>query len=122
MADITPLGTLAPAQYRGNWASELTKSAMGFLLSGKNQGCTPTICAALRSWAACRACLTFGWARRAGLAIGQLNFQKDSFNKDHTNQVQSTNTQLQDRQVARVASNPGVCQSVADYMSQHGLK
>ena len=56
-----------------------------------------------------------------GLAKDQLAFQKDSFNKNYAAQRQSMNTQLEDRQRARVASNSGAYQSVGDYMNQNRI-
>lgn len=60
--------------------------------------------------------------KQYGLFKDQLQFQKDSFNKNYDAQRTATNTQLQDRQTARVASNPGAYQSVGDYMNQNRIK
>lgn len=57
-----------------------------------------------------------------GLAKDQLAFQKNAFNKNYAAQRQSTNTALEDRQRARVASNAGAYQSVGDYMKQNGVR
>ena len=57
--------------------------------------------------------------KQYGLAKDQLQFSKDAFNKNYDAQRMSTNTNLEDRQYARVAANPGAYQSVSDYMSQH---
>ena len=59
--------------------------------------------------------------KQYGLAKDQLAFQKDSFNKNFAVQKQLTNSQLEDRQRARVASNAGAYQSVGDYMKQNGV-
>jgi hypothetical protein len=56
------------------------------------------------------------------LAKDQLAFQKGAFERQFANQKQSMNTQLEDRQRARVASNAGAYQSVGDYMAQNGVK
>lgn len=56
------------------------------------------------------------------LAKDQLAFSKEAFNKNYNAQRTSTNTQLEDRQRARVASNAGAYQSVGDYMATHGVK
>ena len=53
-----------------------------------------------------------------GLAKEQLQFSKDSFNKNYAAQAKMTNAMLEDRQRARVAANPGAYQSVGDYMAQ----
>lgn len=56
-----------------------------------------------------------------GLAKDQFNFQKDAFNKNYAAQKTLTNSSLEDRQRARVASNPTAYQSVGDYMKQNGV-
>lgn len=68
-----------------------------------------------------------GWMgmKQYGLAKDQFNFQKDSFAKNWEAQKRTVNTQLQDRQVARVASRDGAptspYQSVGAYMNQNGI-
>lgn len=57
-----------------------------------------------------------------GLAKEQLQFSKDSFNKNYAAQAKMTNTMLEDRQRARVAANPGAYQSVGDYMAKSGIQ
>lgn len=57
-----------------------------------------------------------------GLAKDQLQFSKDSFAKNYGAQKSITNATMEDRQRARVASNPGAYQSVGDYMAQNGIK
>lgn len=49
----------------------------------------------------------------------QLAFQKDAFNKNYANQTQMINTQLEDRQRARVGANPNAYESVASYMDKN---
>ena len=56
-----------------------------------------------------------------GLAKDQLKFQKDAYNKNYAAQKQTTNASLEDRQRARVASNPTAYQSVSDYMTKNGI-
>lgn len=60
--------------------------------------------------------------KQYGLAKDQLNFQKDSFNKQYAANQTLTNSRLEDRQRARVSSNAGAYQSVGDYMNQNGVK
>ena len=55
------------------------------------------------------------------LAKQQLAFQKQAYEKNLANQTKMTNTALEDRQRARVASNAGAYQSVSDYMRQNGI-
>jgi hypothetical protein len=56
------------------------------------------------------------------LAKETLANNKAQFERNFANQVKTTNTNLEDRQRARVASNAGAYQSVGDYMSQNGVK
>lgn len=57
-----------------------------------------------------------------GLAKDQLREGKRQFGLNYDAQVKTTNSALEDRQRARVASNPGAYQSVGDYMTQYGIK
>lgn len=57
-----------------------------------------------------------------GLYKDQFKFQKESFAKNFDAQRSSINSQLEDRQRARVASNAGAYQSVGDYMNKNGIK
>lgn len=59
--------------------------------------------------------------RQYGLAKDQLAFQKSAYNKNYAAQRQSTNTGLQDRQAARVASNSGAYESVGSYMDKNRI-
>lgn len=83
--------------------------------------------------------MTQGWG---GLALGaaqgignlylgmqQYNLAKDTlannkaqFERNYEAQKTTTNSALEDRQRARVASNPGAYQSVGDYMNQNGVR
>lgn len=60
--------------------------------------------------------------KQYGLAKDQLQFSKDAFNKNYAAQAKMTNSMLEDRQRARMASNPGAYQSVGDYMAKNGIK
>lgn len=60
--------------------------------------------------------------KQYGLFKDQLNFQKNSFERNFAAQRDSVNTQLEDRQKARVAANPGAYQSVGDYMAANRMK
>ncbi len=63
--------------------------------------------------------------RNYGLQKDQLAFSKDAFAKNWDAQRKTTNSQLQDRQQARLASREGAStnpyQSVGDYMKQNGI-
>jgi hypothetical protein len=56
-----------------------------------------------------------------GLAKKTLEESKRQYDQNYSAQRQTVNTQLEDRQRARVASNPGAYQSVSDYMSQNRI-
>lgn len=56
-----------------------------------------------------------------GLAKDTLNENKRQFQLNYDNQVKSTNSRLEDRQAARVASSPTAYQSVGDYMKKYGV-
>jgi len=60
--------------------------------------------------------------KQYGLAKDQLAEGKRQFEKNYAAQQSTTNTALEDRQRARVASNPGAYQSVGAYMAQNGIK
>lgn len=51
----------------------------------------------------------------------QLSEMKRQFDLNYANQRKNYNTQLQDRQAARVAANPGAYQSVTQYMQKNGI-
>ena len=59
--------------------------------------------------------------KQFGLAEDALKEQKRQFNVNFEAQRKMTNSQLADRQRARVASNPGAYQSEAEYMKQWGV-
>lgn len=63
--------------------------------------------------------------RNYNLQKEQLAFSKDAFAKNWDAQRKTTNSQLEDRQVARLASRQGAdsspYQSVGDYMKQNGI-
>lgn len=60
--------------------------------------------------------------KQLNLARDTLNANKEQFRLNFDASKNTTNAQLQDRQRARVASNPGAYQSVGDYMNQYGIK
>jgi hypothetical protein len=60
--------------------------------------------------------------KQYGLAKDQLNFQKSSFERNWEASKSTTNSALEDRQKARVASNPGAYESVGSYMGKYGIK
>lgn len=57
-----------------------------------------------------------------GLAKKALAQSKEQFERNYAAQRQTTNASLEDRQRARVASNPTAYQSVGDYMNTYGIR
>lgn len=60
-------------------------------------------------------------AKKYQLAQDAFKENKRQFSLNFENQRKTVNTELQDRQRARVASNPGAYQSVSEYMKQNGV-
>jgi hypothetical protein len=60
--------------------------------------------------------------KQYGIAKDQLASSKQQFGLNYDAQRTTTNAQLQDRQAARVASNPGAYQSAGDYMTTNSIK
>lgn len=64
----------------------------------------------------------WGGMKQYGLARDSLNFQKDAFNKNFENQRKTINSQLEDRQRARVSASPGGGYAPVDeYMRKYGV-
>lgn len=57
-----------------------------------------------------------------GLAKDTLNFNTKQFDLNFEAQRQMTSSALEDRQRARVASNPGAYESVTDFMARYGVQ
>lgn len=57
-----------------------------------------------------------------GLAKKMFAENKRQYEQNYAAQRQMTNAQLEDRQRARIAANPGAYQSVGEYMNQYGIK
>jgi len=60
--------------------------------------------------------------KQYGLAKEQLAEGKRQFDQNYAAQRTTTNTALEDRQRARVASNAGAYESVGSYMARNGVK
>lgn len=60
--------------------------------------------------------------KQYGLAKKQFKEGKRQFNLNYSAQRNLTNSRLEDRQRARIASNPNAYRSVGDYMNQYGVK
>ncbi len=83
----------------------------------KSNGIIPTGVGALSGIASAY----LGW-QQMNLAKNQLEQNKKIFNLNFQNQAQSVNTQLEDRQRARVASNAGAYESVGSYLDKNSVK
>ena len=59
--------------------------------------------------------------KQYGLAKDALQTSKDQFAKNYAAQRTTTNTMLEDRQRARVASSPNAYESVGTYMDKHRI-
>ena len=59
--------------------------------------------------------------KQYGMAKDQLAQSKKQFDLNFGAQKKTTNAALEDRQAARVASNPGAYQSVGEYMKKNGV-
>lgn len=106
------------------WWDQLTKGDPAkFLLGGKNidgssqMGALPVGLGALQGAAS----LYMGM-QQYGLAKKQLSESKRQFDMQYGANKTLTNARLEDRQAARVASNPGAYQSVDAYMAKNGVK
>lgn len=60
--------------------------------------------------------------KQYGLAKQQLAENQRQFDTNFGAQQKLTNSNLEDRQLARVASNPGAYESVGSYMNKNGVK
>lgn len=59
--------------------------------------------------------------QQMGMAKDAAKENRRQFDLNYGAQVKTTNSQLEDRQRARVASNSGAYQSVGDYMKTYGI-
>ncbi len=60
--------------------------------------------------------------KQYGLAKEQFAESKRQYNQNYAAQRTLTNSQLEDRQRARVASNAGAYESVGSYINRNGVK
>lgn len=102
-----------PAQPASDWSWFNQTDANGV----KTQGMAPVALGAAQG-------IFNAWLgmKQYGLAKQSLAESKAQFGLNYDAQRTTTNAQLQDRQRARVASNPGAYQSVGDYMSTYGIQ
>jgi hypothetical protein len=134
LPEITQLGDLlgnfqswgAPKSTSGGWDFNAPTQSAGFSLPLGNSA-SDSAAAAGSGWQN----FSLGAQGLTGLASAYLGFQqinlakdqlaqnKKIFNLNFGNQAQSVNTQLEDRQRARVASNSTGYQSVGEYMDKN---
>ena len=57
-----------------------------------------------------------------GLAKDAFNLQKQNYERNYQAQRQTTNSRMEDRQRARVASNPGAYEDVGSYMDRNQVR
>lgn len=60
--------------------------------------------------------------KQLSMAEDRFKESKRQFDANYNAQRQTTNTQLEDRQRARVASNPGAYESVSSYLDKNRIK
>ena len=110
-------GGMAAAGAGGfNWASlgDLLKSAVGTKEAPGWGGLALGAAGGLSS--------AFMGMKQYGLAKQSLEQNKQQFQAQYAAQRGLTNSNLEDRQRARVASNPTAYESVGDYMAKNGVK
>lgn len=107
MSDETPLGTTVP-----QWRLDLLggKASDGTMVNGS----LPTGLHAFSSLAGAY----LGW-QQFNLAKEQLAQNKKIFNLNFGAQAQSTNRELEDRQMRRVRDSGGLAESVDSYMTRN---
>ena len=59
--------------------------------------------------------------KQYGLAKNQFDFQKQAYDENRLAQATNYNTEIKDRQRARVASNPGAYEPVGSYMDKNRI-
>jgi hypothetical protein len=101
----------------GDWLSSFKEWGGGFLGSTDKPGWGAPMLGAIGGLAN-----TFLGMQMYGLQKDKLAEAKRQYNQDYQINKQLTNSRLEDRQRARVASNAGAYQSVGDYMNQYGVK
>lgn len=115
------LGETAPALQTPGFMDGLKSSLGGFLGTRNADGSGTTGWGMPVIQGASALMNGFMGMKNYGLAKKQFEFSKDMALKNLENQTKTINTQMEDRQRARVASNPGAYQSVDAYMKEKGL-
>ena len=107
-----PIGTQTPAQAGGGW---FTKDAI--LGKDGQQGWGNLALGALQGIGG-----AYMGMKQYGLAKDALAQSQNQFNLNYNAQRQTTNTQLEDRQRARVAATGGTAESVDSYMARNRIE
>jgi len=108
----------------GNWWENFNKmlKESGFLTSTDQKGLTTQGWGNMAFAAGQGLLNAYTGMKQLDLYKDQLAFQKEAFNKNYEAQRSTINSQLEDRQRARVASNSGAYQSVGEYMDKNRIK
>ena len=108
----------------GGWWENFNKTLKdsGFLTSTDKNGLTTQGWGGMAFAAGQGLLNAYTGMKQLDLYKDQLAFQKESFNKNYEAQRSTINSQLEDRQRARVASNSGAYQSVGEYMDKNRIK
>lgn len=107
----------------GGWWSDLTQSVKdsGFLGSTAPDGTKTQGWGGMALGAAQGLANSYMGMQQYGLAKDTFNENKRQFALNFGNQQKLTNSRLEDRQAARVASNANAYQSVGEYMKKNGV-
>ena len=107
------LGTTPPASTGGMFDGFLGNTQNGVTTQGWGIPAIQAVGGLANSW------LGF---QQLGLAEDQFKFQKDAFKQNFNQQAQTINTQLEDRQRARLGANPTGYRSVSEYMNENKVQ
>lgn len=124
MSSQIPGSSIPVATGGGGWWENFNKTLKdsGFLTSTDKNGLTTQGWGGMAFAAGQGLLNAYTGMKQLDLFKDQLAFQKESFNKNYEAQRSTINTQLEDRQRARVASNSGAYQSVGEYMDKNRIK
>ena len=111
VSQTMPANLIAPTEYMPGITDKLRNfnSQYGSTITGGLQAATGL-------WGA------YNGMQQTKLAKQQMANSLNQWNKSYANQVASYNTRLEDRQRARVGSNPNAYESVDSYMDKNRLK
>ena len=119
-ASATPTASVAgsyTADPSQNYFSKLLLGERGFNPDGSITQAASPVLTGIQAFSG----LANAWMgkQQLDLARDSLNTSRQQFAANFNNQAQTTNTRLEDRQRARVASNPGAYESVGSYLDRN---